>query len=188
MEAYRSFADHELAALLKEGDQAAYEEIYNRYHAALYIHAFKRLQEREECRDIIQELFTNLWLKRQEFVFTGHLSGYLYTAVRNRIFDLLAKNKLKTAYISSIGEFAQNGGVTTDHLARQNQLKAIIELEIQSLPPRTREIFELSRKGHLTHRQIAEQLDISEQTVKSTVNNALKVLRVKLGSMFFLVL
>ena len=179
-------SDIELFDLLKSGDHAAYEEIYNRYYATLYIHAFKRLQEREECRDIIQELFTNLWLKREEIDLNGQLSGYLYTSVRNRIFDLLARKKLKSAYVVSIQEFALSNQVTTDHRVRQNMLIAIIDREIQALPPRTREIFELSRKGHFTHKEIAEQLDISEQTVKSTVNNALRVLRVKLGTMFTL--
>jgi RNA polymerase sigma-70 factor (family 1) len=179
--------DIELFGLLKSGDHAAYKEIYNRYYAALYIHAFKRLQDREECRDIIQELFANLWVKREEIEINGQLAGYLYTAVRNRIFDLLSRKKLKSIYITSIQEFALNNQTTTDHRVRQNQLMEIIDREIQSLPPRTREIFELSRKGHFTHKQIAEQLDISEQTVKSTVNNALKILRVKLGTMFMLI-
>src|SRR5580658_150205 len=96
MARYNELTDMELASFLKEGDHAAYVEIYNRYHAALYIHAYKRLQVREDCRDIVQELFTNLWLKREELTLTGHLSGYLYTSVRNRIFDFLAKNRLKT--------------------------------------------------------------------------------------------
>lgn len=183
---YSNLSDAELFDLFKSGDHAAYKEVYNRYYAALYIHAFKRLQEREECRDIIQELFTNLWIKREEMELSGQLSGYLYTSVRNRIFDLLARKKLKSAYVSSIQEFAKTNPVTTDHRIRQNQLAAIIEQEILALPPRTREIFELSRKGHFTHKEIAEKLDISEQTVKTTVNNALKVLRVKLGTMFFL--
>ena len=187
MTAYNELTDQELASLLEGGDHAAYVEIYNRYHAALYIHAFKRLQVREDCKDIIQELFTNLWLKREELTLTGHLSGYLYTSVRNRIFDLLAKSRLKLSYIESIQKFADNGSVPTDDLVRQNQLKTIIEKEIRALPPRTKEIFELSRKGYFTHKQIAEQLDISEQTVKTTVNNALKILRVKLGTLFFLI-
>ena len=187
MAALNTLSDNELFDLFKSGSHAAYEEIYNRYYAALYIHAFKRLQEREECRDIIQELFTNLWLKREETDVNGHLSGYLYTSVRNRIFDLLARKKLKSSYVSSIQEFALAGQVATDYLVRKNQLAGIIEREIQLLSPRTREIFELSRKGHFTHREISEQLDISEQTVKSTVNNALKVLRVKLGTMFVII-
>ena len=135
MAVYSNLSDAELFDLLKSDDHAAYKEIYNRYYAALYIHAFKRLQEREECRDIIQELFTSLWLKREETELSGQLSGYLYTSVRNRIFDLLARKKLKSSYINSIQEFAATNPVTADHRVRQNQLTAIIDQEIQALPP-----------------------------------------------------
>ncbi len=186
MNPHSKLPDSELCDLFKSGSHAAYKEIYTRYHAALYIHAFKRLQDREECRDIIQELFTSLWVNREETTFNGPLSGYLYTSVRNRIFDLLARKKLKSSYVNSIQQFEATYTVTADHLIRQNQLAIIIDQEIQGLPPRTREIFELSRKGYLSHKEIAEKLEISEQTVKTTVNNALKILRPKLGTLFFL--
>jgi DNA-directed RNA polymerase specialized sigma24 family protein len=123
---YKHHNDHELTDLLKSGDQLAYAEIYHRYHATLYIHAFKRLQLREECRDLVHELFTTLWIKREEITFKTTLSGYLYTSVRNKIFDLLAKQKLKKSYTQSIQDFAETGFITTDYLVRQNQLKAII--------------------------------------------------------------
>ncbi|AOM76309.1 RNA polymerase sigma factor [Pedobacter steynii] len=183
---YKLHNDQELTDLLKSDDRLAYAEIYKRYHAALYIHAFKRLQLREECRDLVHELFTTLWIKRQEITFKTTLSGYLYTSVRNKIFDLLARQKLKTSYTQSIQQFAETGLVTTDHLARQNQLKTLIDQEIANLPERTRQIFELSRKRFLSHQEIAKELNISEQTVKTTVNNALRVLRIKFGSMLFL--
>lgn len=183
---YKLHNDQELTDLLKSDDRLAYAEIYKRYHAALYIHAFKRLQLREECRDLVHELFTTLWIKRREITFKTTLSGYLYTSVRNKIFDLLARQKLKTSYTQSIQQFAETGLVTTDHLARQNQLKTLIDQEIANLPERTRQIFELSRKRFLSHQEIAKELHISEQTVKTTVNNALRVLRIKFGSMLFL--
>ncbi|WP_316820816.1 RNA polymerase sigma-70 factor [Pedobacter gandavensis] len=185
---YSSYTDQELVDLLKLDDQVAFAEIFDRYHGPLYIHAFKRLQEREECRDLIQELLGSLWSKRKYLRISTTLSGYLYMSVRNRIFNLLTKKKLNDAYVSAIQYLETEKTFSTDHLVRQKQLTVIIDQEIAALPPRTREIFELSRKGFLSHREIATQLDISEQTVKTTVNNALKMLRTKLGSMFFLML
>ncbi len=185
---YSKHTDQELIGLMKSDDQAAFTEIFDRYNGPLYIHAFKRLQDREECRDLVQELLATLWLKREALTFTTTLSGYLFMAVRNRIFNLLSKKKLNKEYITAIQHLETEGHFSTDHLVRLNQLTAIIDQEIAALPPRTREIFELSRKGFLSHKEIAEQLNLSEQTVKTTVNNALKILRVKLGSMFFLIL
>lgn len=188
MIAYSTLSDQELTTLLKEGNTDAFTEIFDRYNAPLYIHAFKRLQDREECRDLVQELLTTLWLKRDEISFTTTLSGYLYMSVRNRIFNLLSRKKVSKEYVSAIQYLSDQAKSNADHLVRQNQLAQIIDREIAALPPRTREIFELSRKGFMSHKEIAAQLNISEQTVKTTVNNALKILRSTLGSVFFLVL
>jgi len=65
-------------------------------------------------------------------------------------------------------------------------LEVLIEKEIACLPSKMRQVFELSRKANLSHKQIATQLDLSEKTVKNQVNNALKVLKLKLGSLMFL--
>jgi RNA polymerase sigma factor (sigma-70 family) len=71
---------------------------------------------------------------------------------------------------------------------REHQLSQLIEQEINQLPPKMREIFVLSRKHNLSHRQIAEQLDIAEPTVKKQVANALKILRTKLGLFAYLMM
>lgn len=181
-------SDEELFAFLKAGNEYAYREIYQKYHAALYIFAYKKLQDREECRDIIQTLFINLWQKREDITISQNLSNYLFTAVRNAIFNTLSKDKLKSDYAASIQKFAANYEAPSDYLVRQNQLMEIVNREIDALPARTREIFKLSRFENLSHKEIALKLNVSDATVKTTVNNALKILRVKLGtlhSLFF---
>ena len=181
---YSKITDQELVDLVKDDDQAAFTEIFDRYNGPLYIHAFKRLQDREECRDLIQELLTTFWLKRKELQITSTLSGYLFVSVRNRVFNLLTKKKLNAAYVTAIQHIELKNSFSTDHLVRAKQLTIIIDREIAALPPRTSEIFELSRKRFMSHKEIATHLNISEQTVKTTVNNALKILRIKLGLMF----
>lgn len=182
---FSSYTDNELLSLLRESNLDAYREVYDRYHACLYIHALKRLRDKEECRDIIQNIFINLWEKRAELNIENNLSGYLYTSVRNAVFNLLVKNKLKQEHIQSINEFSLGWSYSTDFLVRENQLKILIDKEIELLPKRTREIFKLSRRENLSHKEIGAKLLISEQTVKTTINNALKILRVKLGSFLF---
>lgn len=186
MAAYSEIADVELVALLKQGDKEAYAEIYNRFKGILYIHAYRLLQDKEEAKDTVHEIFARLWTKREQLQLTIGLSAYLYAAVRNRIFDLIARKKVESEYLSSLQAFIRQDDFITDHLVREKELVAMIEREIAALPPKMREVFELSRKANLTHRQIAEQLDISEQTVKKQVNNALKTLRLKLGVFTYL--
>ncbi|WP_316812862.1 RNA polymerase sigma-70 factor [Pedobacter heparinus] len=185
---YNSYTDQELAALLKDGDSSAFTEIYNRFKGPLYIHAFNLLRDREEAKDILQQVFELLWTGRQSLVIKSQLSGYLYTLVRNKIFKTIAHHKVESKYISSLAGFATKGECITDHLVREKLLIEIIEKEISELPERMREIFELSRKSGLSHKEIAAQLNISEKTVRNQVNNALKTLRVKLGLVVYLML
>lgn len=184
---YQTLTDQELVSLLREGNHTAYTEIYNRYSGPLYLHAYNKLRNREEAKDILQELFTVIWNNRSQLEFHTGLSAYLYTAIRNRIFKYIAHKQHQENYIASIQQSVNDGVCITDHLARQNQLAAIIEKEIDTLPQKMKEIFLLSRRSQLSHKEIAQQLSIAEPTVKKQVNNALKILRVKLGLFAFIV-
>jgi len=184
MAAYRTYTDAELTALLRTGDQLAYTEIYQRYTGVLQGHAYSKLQDREEAMDVVQELFATLWAKRDSIVFHTTLSGYLYTAVRNKVINVIARQNIASDYIKSLQEFIDKGEALTDHRVREHELTAIIEKEIAALPEKMRTIFEMSRKEGLSHKEIAGKLGLAEKTVKNQVNNSLKILKDKLGPLF----
>lgn len=181
MQRYPELNDQELIGLLKDGDRGAFTEIYNRFHWLLHIHSYKWMRNREEAKDIIHEVFSNIWQKRDTLSFEPNLSAYLYAAVRNRIFNQLSRKKVESSYITSLESFIKHGECVTDHLARENQLMAIIEKEIESMPTKMRLVFELSRKKNLSHKRIAQELEISEQTVRKHIQHALRILKVKFG-------
>ncbi|GEP95028.1 RNA polymerase sigma factor [Chitinophaga cymbidii] len=188
MAEYSTYTDEVLVPLLQKGDKEAYAEIYNRYNGLLYIFAYNRLKDREEAKDIVHELFLRLWADHSRLAITGRLSVYLYTAVRNRIINLIAHQQVASRYIDSfLSYIGQADHQSADYLARYNDLQTFIQREISNLQPRTREIFELSRQSSLTRREIAEKLGISEETVKSHMHTALKLLKARLGNLFFMV-
>lgn len=178
---YTSYADSKLMNLLRAGDRVAYAEIYERYVFILLNHAYNKTRSREEAKDIVQEVFTTLWVKRESLE-VSNLAGYLFTSIRNIFLNQIAHQAVQDKYLQSMELFAANSEIP-DHLIRERQLTAIIEREIAALPPKMREVFELSRKEHLSHKEIAERLGISEQTVSKQVTNALRILRPKLGSL-----
>ncbi|WP_183578397.1 RNA polymerase sigma-70 factor [Mucilaginibacter sp. X5P1] len=188
MSGYNSYSDDELIILLKQGDLNAFTAIHNRYYGVLYSHAYKRLADREEVKDILQELFTCIWNNREVITFNINLQAYLYTAVRNRILNVYKHKKIRSDYVASFESFLVNNEPTPDETLRIKELIALVEAEVQSLPAKMRLIFEMSRNSHLSHNEIAEQLNISPLTVKKQVNNSLKVLRLKLGTHFFMLL
>ena len=187
MLSYSSFSDVELLELLKSEDTAAYTVIYNRYFHPLFIHALQKLNDKEEAQDIVHELFAQLWNKRSNIQIHTNLAAYLYSSVRNKILDHISKKQVRDKYVDSLQGFLNSDYNITDHRIREKQLAELIEKGIGQLPSKMREIFELSRKKSLSHKQIAAQLNLSEQTVKKQVNNALRILRSKLGTMLFLV-
>jgi RNA polymerase sigma-70 factor (family 1) len=187
MHKYYGLSDVELSDLLKSGDHLAYSEIYSRYKGPLYIHAYNKLRNREEAKDLVQELFTVLWNKRETLLLTDNLASYLYGAVRNRVFRIIGRKGIESSYITSIQESVNKSNCITDHRVRESLLQRMIDREIASLPPKMKEVFLMSRKDNLSHKEIADKLGIAEPTVKKQVNNALKTLRVKLGLFAYLI-
>ena len=186
MAEYLQFTDLELTESLRQGDQAAYTEIFSRYNKLLYSHTYNKLRNREEAKDIVQEVFYSLWANRDKSLPQRNLIGYLFMATRYKIADLLSREQVKNKYVVSLQKFIDQAPEYSDHLVRKNQLRKIIEEEISALPARMQEVLRLSRFEQLSHKEIAEKLNISEETSKDQVKKALKILRVKLGLSVFL--
>lgn len=180
--------DAELIVLVRDGDEAAFGEIYRRYFRLLQAHIYKRLGDLEETKDILQELFTQLWNKRETLPETTNFTGYLYIIARNKVFNTLAHQKVSSKYVQSLQEFIGEANYVTDLALREKEFKAMIDREIDALPEKMRLVFRLSRDSGLSHKEIADELDISEHTVSNHISGALKTLRVKLGSLFYLLL
>jgi len=183
MKVYTERPDTELVLLVKKGSKEAFTELYNRYWTVLFLHARKMLRDDEEAKDVVQELFVHLWNKAKEDTLdlNGTVSAYLYKAVRNKIYNLIAHKRVINDYQQSLISFLEEGELITEELVREKELSLIIEREIQLLPPKMREVFELSRRQHLSYKEIGARLGISDHTVKRQVSNALSILRAKLG-------
>lgn len=180
---YSNLPDSTLTALLKEGDQVAFTEIYNRHWKLIYAHVYKMLRDEDDAKDVVQEVFGNLWIKAAAIKSTINISGLLYTAARNKVFDLIEKNKVRSDYIGEIASFISDPANEKIDTIDEKRIIEILEREIQKLPPKMKEIFELSRKENLSHKEIAAKLNISEQTVKKQVQNALKAIKPKLNDL-----
>ena len=184
---YNECTDNELFYLLKKGNHRAYAILYERYWAVLFRYSRRILQNDEESRDVVQDVFVMLWSKAETLEIQVSLSCFLYAATRNSMLKLFQRGKVKAHYLNSLTEFIEQENNTTDHLVRDRELAKRIEQEVSMLPPKMREVFELSRRSYLSHREIATQLEISDKTVKKQMANALKILRLKLGTLFFLI-
>lgn len=180
MASYTNLLDLELWDLLKSGNRLAFDTIWYRYSPKLLNHAYNKTRDREDARDIVQETFITLWEKKETLQIKTTLKGFLYTSIRNKILNKLLHEAVRDKYLASLLQFINDGIYETDHKIREQQLKDQIELEILELPAKMREVFEMSRNLHLSHREISEMLGISEKTVSRHISSAITILKSKL--------
>jgi RNA polymerase sigma-70 factor (ECF subfamily) len=177
---YIHLSDQQLLPLFKNGDREAYSEIFERYSRLLLRHTFRLLNDKAEAHDVVQDVFLMLWQKRDSLDSELALSSFLYTSVRNRIFNLLYHQKVVIKYAESFNRFAVEGSNITEDTVREHELAKIIEREIAHLPERMRQVFLLNKKHGLSYHQIAEQLNISPDTARQQVYKAVKILKPKI--------
>lgn len=174
---YSNFTDQQLFVLLKRKDHGAYTEIYDRYFTVLYLHARHILRNENLAQDAVHDVFTMIWNKAGTFELTHGLDAYLFRSVKNVILNGIRHEKVAGNYIADLKRFYEEAHSSTDELVQLNELKRLIEEEIQRLPSEIKKVFELSRKKHLTNAEIANELQKSEQTVKNQIKRALQILR-----------
>ncbi|QEC79689.1 RNA polymerase sigma-70 factor [Mucilaginibacter ginsenosidivorax] len=170
--------DERLIALIQENDLAAFERIYNKYWSKLYLSAYNILRDRQVSEDVTQEVLVNLWMKRANLQLTS-LNAYLYTAVRYQVFNVIRSGKVRADLFNHLEElFSNNGG---EDILSQKDINRLLEQGVAELPEKCRQIFIMSRKEHLTTKEIAERLGIAPKTVENQLTVALNRLRKTLG-------
>ncbi|SDL15860.1 Sigma-70 region 2 [Pedobacter sp. ok626] len=180
MNTYSNFPDVQLVDLMRESDDAAFIEIFNRYYILLFSFTCRRLNDKEVSKDLIYDAFAYIWEKRDTINIPGELIAFLYTVIKNRIVDHYKHQKVRQKYVEDFQRCLDQRQNSTDHLVRHNYLNARIEREIAALPEKMRVVFELSRKKAMNRQEISEHLDMPENTVKTNLQRALRILRGKL--------
>lgn len=178
----RNWGDKELIKLLSKGNDAAFEEIYDRYWDKLFTVAANKLHYLSEAEEIVQDVFLDLW-KRRETLEINSLPGYLSVAVKYKVIDRMSKRANQLKYQQHALHTQSLEDCSTENRIAYDELKARIGKHVANLPEKCRMVFELSRDEGLTQRQIALQLGIAEKTVESHLGKALRTLRLNLGEL-----
>ncbi|MDQ7948392.1 MAG: RNA polymerase sigma-70 factor [Pedobacter sp.] len=182
MSDHSAYTENELLVLIKEGSYPAFTEIYDRHWHLLFGSAYNILRDREACLDILQDIFVWFWENRETWELTS-CKGYLLTAVKFKTANYIRNSKNRESIINHLGS------VELDHAKDEpyevRQLEELIKSIATQLPDRCREIFQMSRYGYLSNKEIATKLNISEKTVENQLTIALKRLRQKLSTSYF---
>jgi RNA polymerase sigma-70 factor (family 1) len=177
-----------LIILLKDGSRIAFNEIYDRYWKKLFLSAYKRIKSIEDCRDLVQDLFTSLWIKRDTIEIKQNLSSYLYTSIKYKVINHIESLMVRDNYYKSLQKTADDYDNSTNENIFSRDLEQSLQKSIEKLSPKVKEVFELSRNENLSVKEIAQKLNVSDQTVKNQISTALKTIRLHLNQLLSLVI
>jgi len=176
------YTDDVLLSRMREDDSEAFTLIYRRYWEDLFVTAAKVLRGKEEASDVLQDVFLSLWNRRKEITIEGSLAAYLQTSVRYKAIHYIEKNITRRDYLALLTDVAVNTLPASAEIQLQlKEVQQIIHAAVATMPERMREVYQLSRHEHLTHKEIAERLGISTETVKKHIQHALQLIKTALS-------
>lgn len=172
---YRDLPDEALLAFSKDSDSQAYKEIYLRYWKKVYQVAFKKLHSKELAEELTQNLFVDLWKRRENLVINS-LCAYLFGSLKFAIINYYKSQIVQEKYELHIRK-SRPENESTDHLTLLHDLADALNKGIDLLPKKTAEIFRLSRIDNYSVKDISKELNISEKAVEYHITQSLKSMR-----------
>ena len=173
-------SDADLLARLRAGDHAAFDAIFRQWYEPVVRSANRVLHDPGVAEELSQDVFLELWRRRESLAPASSVAGYLMRAVRNRSLNHLRHLQVQqksAVYVEALSEPTEYADADT----QAGELQDAVRSAIDALPPRTREVFLMSRERNLRYSEIAEQLGVTVKAVEANMSRALRQLREKLS-------
>lgn len=181
---YKGYTDEQLVELLKKGKDKAFDELYFRYRDVLVRFVYARMKSVPISEEIVQEVFTTIWERRTTILIQKSFMAYIYTSVRYKTLDYIKSHSVTDQYIQEVldrNTVTQTYTNTTEDSIYYEELQDAVDKAAALLPKKAKEVFILSRIKHYSNKEIAEELNVSIETVKYHITYALKFMRTYLG-------
>jgi RNA polymerase sigma-70 factor, ECF subfamily len=162
---------------LKSGKEDALRAIFDQHYAALVGDAQRLIRDTDTCRDLAQEVFVELWRKREHIEVHSSLRAYLRRAVVNKALNHLKSSQKFLFTDADDLDSPEDSFAATLAQENQDNLEAALHAAVESLPEKCRIVFSLSRFEDMTHKEIADRLQISVKTIENQITKAMKILR-----------
>ncbi len=167
---------------IKNENIVQYKQMFKIYYKQLVYFSYRYVKDVQVAEDIIQDIFVNVWNKRDTLDFTLNFKSYLFSAVRNHsLMHINKTNKVELVDLKFVVEKSDNN---PDVIVESKELEKGLMKIISDLPAKRREVFSLSRFDKLTYAEIADTLNISIKTVETQMSRSLKHIRKNLPFLF----
>jgi RNA polymerase sigma-70 factor (family 1) len=176
--------DTSLLDLLAQDNRDAFHTLYDRYWELLYNAAYRRLKDKEQCKDIIQDVFVDLWCRRGQVTIIN-VKAYLLTAVRFQIYKLVTKEKAGPAFFE-LYETIASSTTGAEGTLIEKEFMDHVKTWIDELPEKKRQIFLLHTQHHKSTKEIANELSLSRKTVQNQLGTTIYRLRLHIASFFMM--
>ena len=173
--------DPELMALLKSDSDKAIDILFRLHYAYMCKSIYRIIPNREKAEDIAQDVFYELWKKRETLEIKTSIRAYLKRAMTNKALNYIRDQRMKFDSDED-HPYIQNPQASSQQHLEAEELQKAINDAIKKLPERCRIVFSLSRFEELSYKEIAKNLDISVKTVENQISKALKLLRLAIAN------
>lgn len=167
-------SDKKLLVLMADSNELAFSSLFERHWEKLLDTAFKVTGDKEASQDIVQDVFAEVWNKREDLAI-DNVEAYLHQSTRYAVFRHIRRARLIVTDLSSVEAPLHIN--TTEEQVSFDEISNRLEQSIEQLPEQRQRVFKLSRYEHLTNKEIASRLDISVRTVENHISKALETLR-----------
>jgi len=168
-------SEEDLLQKLRRGDREAFKELYDLYHRRLTLKLVYLLKSEELAQDVLQDIFVKIWEIRETIDPSGNFGGLLYKMAAN-----LAKNVFRKSIYDQLmrSEFAKNDSYSPfEDLDDASNAKTILNIALDRLTPRQREVYCLHKIEGMSYREISKLLSISDSAINHHIQQANKQLK-----------
>ncbi len=173
--------DEQIMQRIMDKDPTVYNELYDKLYRKLFLFAKSLIDDTEEARDIVTESFIKLWAQQNNFANMVHLQVYFYTVIKNACIDHLRKSKLRNKIENHL---LKSGTISENAVERRYQEAELVQIlyeRINQLPDRMQQVFKLTYLDGYSRTEVAQMLNLSENTIRNTNAAAMKAIRLTLG-------
>ena len=174
---FKDLSDQVLIQECRQGKETSFTILFERYFNRLYKYSLHYVKDNDTAKELVMDVMLRLWEKRQTITFEIDLAPYLYQSIKNAIYNHWRKKALETTSL----DLAKHDHILlsrpADYELQIKETDKAYQDSLIQLSPQSKLVYQMSREDNLSHAQIADSLNLSVNTVKNHMKNALNFFR-----------